>query len=143
MTENMKDMNLVILEGRCGKDADVKSGSDGAPFVACFSVATAHSRKDKDTGEWVEDTEWHNVRAFGKSANYAAETVRKGCSVRVIGRIHYGCYTARDGTKRYSVEIIADNIVCCRKKENQRQAQETDKQQPPVASAGLEDDLPF
>ena len=148
MTENMKDLNFILLEGRCGKDAEVRNGADGTPSVVTFSLATASSHKDKSTQEWIEDTEWHNVKVFGRGASYAANAVRKGCSVRVTGRVHYNSFTGADGVKRTSTEIIADNVVCCHKREAptqppRNQPVEYGQKYAGLENKGVDNDIPF
>ena len=146
MTENMKDLNFILLEGRCGKDAEVRNGAeDGTPSVVTFSLATASSHKDKSTQEWIEDTEWHNVKVFGRGASYAANAVRKGCSVRVTGRVHYNSFTGADGLKKTFTEIIADNVVCCHKREAQPPRNQPGEYEQPAGleNKGVDDDIPF
>lgn len=146
MTENMKDLNFILLEGRCGKDAVVRNGgADGTPSVVTFSLATASSHKDKSTQEWIEDTEWHNVKVFGRGASYAANAVRKGCSVRVTGRVHYNSFTGADGVKKTFTEIIADNVVCCHKREAQPPRNQPGECEQPsgLENKGVDDDIPF
>ena len=81
-----RGVNKVILLGNLGKDPEVKSTPSGMT-IAAFSLATSSSVKDKD-GNWQDRTEWHNIKAFGRTAEIAGEYLKKGRTVYVEGRLH-------------------------------------------------------
>ena len=81
-----KSVNKVILIGNLGKDPEVKYTQAGMA-VARFSVATTDRVKDKD-GNWQDRTEWHNLVAFQRTAEIAAEYLKKGGKVYIEGRLH-------------------------------------------------------
>ena len=75
-----------------------------------MTVATTDSRKDKQSGEWVEQTEWHRVVFFNRLAEVAGEYLRKGSQVYVEGRLQTRKWTDKEGVERYSTEIVANEM---------------------------------
>ena len=104
----MGSLNKAMIIGRLGKDPEVRY-TQGGQAVASFSVATDHKWTNK-TGEKQEKTEWHRVKAWGKLAELAGEYLSKGRQVYVEGRIETSEYTDKDGVKKYSTEINAQEI---------------------------------
>lgn len=102
-----KSVNQIALEGRLGKDPDIRYSGSGKA-VCKFSLATDRSRKDAQ-GEWVKETQWHNVVCFGDVAT-AAQELEKGAWARVEGRVEYRTWEGKDGNKKYSTEIIAQSV---------------------------------
>ena len=100
-------MNKVILMGRLGKDPEYRKFDSGSELVS-FSLATSESRKDKD-GQKVEETEWHNITFWGKSADVLNQYVKKGDQLLVEGSIRTREYEV-DGQKRYATDIIGRNF---------------------------------
>lgn len=98
----------VFILGNAGKDAEVRH-LDGGTVVASFSVATSESFKDK-SGNRQEKTEWHNIKCFGKTAEFAEKYIKKGTSLFIEGKIRTGEYTDRNGNKKYTTNIVADSI---------------------------------
>jgi single-strand DNA-binding protein len=102
-------MNKVILVGRVGKDAELKSTTSGKS-VAKFSVATTERFKDS-AGEKQERTEWHNVVVWGKLAEIAGQYVKKGRELLVEGSIRTESWDDKEtGAKKYRTEINALNF---------------------------------
>ncbi len=101
-------VNKVILIGRVGKDADLRYTPSGAS-VASFSLATNFRTKDAN-GQWQENTEWHNISAFGSLADFAGQYIKKGRLLYVEGRIHTRSWEDQNNQKRYRTEIIANTI---------------------------------
>jgi len=101
-------MNKVILIGHLGGDPDVRYSQSGSATTR-ISLATKERRKDRD-GEWQEYPEWHRLVFFGRLAEVAAEYLKKGKQISVIGRLHTDKYTDRDGVERWSTNIIADEM---------------------------------
>jgi single-strand DNA-binding protein len=103
----MASVNKAIIIGHLGKDPEVKS-LDGGQQLARFSVATSESwTKD---GQKQERTEWHRIVAWGKLAEICGRFLSKGKQVYVEGRIQTREYE-KDGTKRYSTEIVAQQVT--------------------------------
>ena len=104
-----RGINKAILVGNLGKDPDIRYTPGGAA-VASFSIATTESWKDKQSGEKVEKTEWHNVTAFGRLAEICGEYLKKGSQVYVEGRIQTDKYTDKQGVEKYSTKIIINEM---------------------------------
>lgn len=105
----MASVNKVILVGNCGRDPEVRYLPSGQA-VANVSVATSSRRKDRNTGEMVEDTQWHRVTFYDRLAEIAGEYVRKGRPIYVEGRLKYGKYTDQSGVEKNTVDIIATEL---------------------------------
>lgn len=105
----MASVNKVILVGNCGRDPEIRYLPSGQA-VANISVATSTRRKDKNTGENIETTEWHRVTFYDRLAEIAGEYVRKGRPIYVEGRLKYGKYTDQAGIEKNTVDIIATEL---------------------------------
>ncbi len=105
----MASVNKVILVGNCGRDPEIRYLPSGQA-VANISVATSTRRKDKNTGESIETTEWHRVTFYDRLAEIAGEYVRKGRPIYVEGRLKYGKYTDQAGVEKSTVDIIATEL---------------------------------
>ena len=106
----MASVNKVILVGNCGRDPEVRYLPSGQA-VANISVATSSRRKNKDTGEIIEDTQWHRVTFYDRLAEIAGEYVKKGKPVYVEGRLKYGVYTDKTtGVEKATCDIIATEL---------------------------------
>ena len=105
----MASVNKVILVGNCGRDPEIRYLPSGQA-VANVSVATSSRRKDKNTGETVEDTQWHRVTFYDRLAEIAGEYVKKGRPIYVEGRLKYGKYTDQAGIEKNTVDIVATEL---------------------------------
>jgi single-strand DNA-binding protein len=105
----MASVNKVILVGNCGRDPEIRYLPSGQA-VANVSVATSTRRKDKNTGESIETTEWHRVTFYDRLAEIAGEYVRKGRPIYVEGRLKYGKYTDQTGVEKNTVDIVATEL---------------------------------
>jgi single-strand DNA-binding protein len=105
----MASVNKVILLGNCGRDPEIRYMPSGGA-VANISIATTSKRKDKNSGETIEDTQWHRVQFFDRLAEIVGEYVKKGAPLYVEGRLKYGKYTDKDGIERNTVDIIATEM---------------------------------
>jgi len=105
-----RGVNKVILLGNLGKDPEVKYTASGMA-VATFSLATTERAKDKE-GNWQDRTEWHNIKAFGRTAEVAGEYLKKGRSVYIEGRIHNDSWDDKEtGQKKYRTEVIVNDMI--------------------------------
>jgi single-strand DNA-binding protein len=105
-----KSVNKVILLGNLGKDPDVKYTPQGTP-VAKFSLATNERYKDKD-GNWQDRTEWHNITAWGRTAEIAGEYLKKGRQVYIEGSLRTHSWDDKQsGQKKYMTEIWVNDLV--------------------------------
>ena len=105
----MASVNKVILVGNCGRDPEIRYLPSGQA-VANVSVATSSRRKDKNSGETIEDTQWHRVTFYDRLAEIAGEYVKKGRPIYVEGRLKYGKYTDQSGVEKNTVDIIATEL---------------------------------
>jgi len=102
-------VNKVIILGRLGFDPEVRYMPSGSA-VATLRVATTDGYKDKQSGEFIESTEWHRVVLFGRLAEIAGEYLKKGRMVYVEGRIRTQKWTDQSGVEKYSTEIVANEM---------------------------------
>ena len=106
----MASVNKVILVGNCGRDPEVRYLPSGQA-VANVSIATTSKRKDRTSGEMVEETQWHRVTFYDRLAEIAGEYVKKGRPIYVEGRLKYGTYVDKTtGVEKNTVDIIATEL---------------------------------
>ncbi len=105
----MASVNKVILVGNLGKDPESRYMPNGDAVVN-ITVATTDSWKDKSTGEKKEATEWHRVVFFRKLAEIAGQYLKKGSQVYIEGALKTRKWQDKDGTDRYTTEIVADTM---------------------------------
>jgi single-strand DNA-binding protein len=99
-------VNKSQLIGNLGKDPEIRSFQNGGR-VAHFSLATTETWKDKKTGERKEKTEWHQVAIMAEGLVTVAEKyLKKGAKVYVEGRMETRKWTDKEGTERYSTEVV-------------------------------------
>ncbi len=104
-----KSVNKVTLLGNVGKDPEVKFLPSGSA-LANLTLATSDRVKDK-SGEFQDRTEWHNLVAFGKTAEIIRDYVKKGNKLYVEGRIQTRSWDDKtSGEKKYRTEIIVNDI---------------------------------
>jgi single-strand DNA-binding protein len=101
-------VNKVILVGNLGRDVELRH-TPGGSAVAKFSVATNEKWKDK-AGQLQEHTEWHNIVAWGKLAEFCGTYLSKGRQIYVEGTIRTRTYDDEKGNKRYFTEVRAQTI---------------------------------
>jgi single-strand DNA-binding protein len=103
-----RSVNKVILLGRLGRDAETRFTANGASRTT-FSVATNRSIKDTQTGEWKEETDWHDVVLWRHEniSNY----LTKGTQVYVEGRLYTRTYDDKDGKKVYRTEVVGESVI--------------------------------
>lgn len=100
-------LNKVILMGRCGSDPEKRSTGNGTP-VTTVNIAVDRDFADKQTGD--KETDWITVVAWRETANFLANNFKKGKMVVVVGRLQIRKWTDKDGNKRSSAEVVADNV---------------------------------
>jgi single-strand DNA-binding protein len=103
----MRSLNRIVVVGRLGRDPETRTSAGGTPWGS-LSVATSRGRREGDT--WVEDTDWHTVRIFGRDAEFAQRQLHRGDLVAVEGSVQYDKWTTADGEKRVSTRIVADRL---------------------------------
>lgn len=103
----MASINKVILVGNLGRDPEVRYTASG-DAMCNLSVATTDNWRDKATGEKKEQTEWHRVSFFGKTAEVCGQYLKKGSQIYVEGSLRTRKWTDKDGQEKYSTEIRGD-----------------------------------
>lgn len=107
--------NKVQLIGNLGLDPEMKTLANGNT-VTKMRIATTDVWKDAK-GEKQTDTQWHNVTAWGKTAETAGQYLRKGSQVMIEGRLKYDDYLDKEGEKRYFTEIIVNEMMMLDRKD--------------------------
>ena len=145
----MSSLNKAMLIGRLGRDPDIRYTQDGTA-VANFSIATSEFWTDK-SGTRQERTEWHNIVAWRGLADLSKRYLSKGRQVYVEGRIQTREWDDRDGNKRRSTEIVANQMVLLgsRSDQDESYASSPPQQADPVPAKDMgspeitDDDIPF
>ena len=101
--------NKVQLIGNLGKDPEITNFESGKT-LAKFSIATNDSYKNAK-GEKVEDTQWHNIVAWGKTAEIIEKYVSKGKEVAIEGKLTTRSWDDKDGIKRYITEVVCSELL--------------------------------
>ncbi len=101
-------LNKAFILGNLTRDPEKRALPSGAT-VTSFSIATTRVYKDRN-GVKQEDTQYHNIVAFGPPAETIAQYMRKGSSILIEGRIQTRSWDAPDGTKKYRTEIVVDTF---------------------------------
>ncbi len=101
--------NKVQLIGNLGQDPEIVTLENGNK-LAKFSIATNESYKNKE-GEKVTETQWHNVVAWGKTAEIVENYLAKGKEVAVEGKLMHRTYETKEGEKRYVTEVRCNELL--------------------------------
>ncbi|WP_420427555.1 single-stranded DNA-binding protein [Algiphilus sp.] len=104
-----RGINKVILVGNLGQDPEVRYTANGTA-VANLRIATTESWRDKQSGEQRENTEWHTVVLFGKTAEIASQYLKKGRQVFIEGKLQTRKWQDKSGNDRYSTEVVANDM---------------------------------
>jgi single-strand DNA-binding protein len=103
-----RSVNKVILIGHLGKDAETKFTPSGIAKTS-FSLATNRRVKDQQSGDWRDETDWHNI-VLWRSEN-VANYLLKGKQIYVEGRLSTRSYDDKDGNKRWITEVVAEEVI--------------------------------
>jgi single-strand DNA-binding protein len=155
----MSGINKVILVGHLGKDPEVRH-LDGGVTVASFPLATSETYT-KD-GKKIEQTEWHNIVMWRGLADIASKYLQKGKLVYIEGKLRTRSFEDKEGHKKYTTEIVAENFTLLGRKSdfegpgeyNQQKSDEENgaghgnhviakEDQPMNYDKGIDDDMPF
>ncbi len=101
--------NRVQLIGHVGNDPEIKT-FDGGKKVANITLATNESYKN-EKGEKVEQTEWHRISAWGKTADIIEKYVTKGKEIAIDGKLTHRSYDDKNGEKRFITEVVANDVL--------------------------------
>ncbi len=140
-------INKAIIVGNLGRDPEIRYTQSGTA-VANFSVATTEKWKDKNSGEWQERTEWHRIVAWARLGEICGEYLSKGRQVYIEGKIQTREWTDNDGNKRYSTEIVANEMKMLGPKDSgggykPAAPQGVPEYDGPPLSNDQDDDIPF
>ena len=141
-------INRVVVSGRLVKDPELRATRSGLD-VMTVRLATEDRKKGAD-GAWVDDTSFLDVVSFGGVAATAAQQLSKGSRVVFGGKVRQRSWEDEAGTRRYRVEIVADDIVVCGERPRAAAAP-AQPSRPPVAAAPApvapadvyDEDIPF
>ena len=117
--------NTVSLIGNLGGDPEFKT-LEGGNALARFSIATNESYKDKK-GEWVTNTQWHNVVAWGKTAELSNKLLKKGAEVVLEGKLVNDAYTTKEGEKRYKTEVTLREFMVLNREKDEKPKEKSTK----------------
>ena len=101
--------NKVQLIGNLGNDPEIINLESGKT-LAKFAIATNESYKNAQ-GEKVTDTQWHNIVAWGKTAQIVEKYVTKGKEVAIEGKLTTRTWEDKDGVKRYTTEVVCNELL--------------------------------
>jgi single-strand DNA-binding protein len=137
----MASVNKVILIGRLGRDPELRY-TQGGQAVANFTLAT-NERYSNKSGEQQERTEWHRIVAWGKTGELCAQYLSKGRNVYVEGRLQTREWEDKEGQKRTTTEIVAQNVTFLDSaRSGASGGANADSQRDPAAPPAS-DDIPF
>ena len=106
----MAGVNKVILVGNLGKDPEMRYTPNGVP-VCSFPMATSESYKDRNSGERITQTEWHNIVAWNKTADLVESFLEKGKEVALEGKLTTRSWEDDNGNKKYITEVVCHEIL--------------------------------
>ena len=126
-----KSVNKVILLGNIGKDPETRT-TPGGVLICNLTLATSERQKDS-SGNWIDKSEWHNLIAFGKTAEIIRDYVKKGSKLYIEGKLQTSSWDDKtSGQKRYRTEIIVNDLTLL---DGRRQEQKQEEV--------VDDDIPF
>jgi single-strand DNA-binding protein len=157
---DINSLNKVILIGRLGQKPEMRRIPQQERWVANFTLATNERLFNPSTRESTDRTEWHKIVVFGKLAEFCEKYLSQGKQVLVEGKLRTREWQDRDGNKRKTTEIVANNIVLLGRREEYAAAAEGGDYEPrgpsqaeadidtqpfdePTGGSGGEDDIPF
>jgi single-strand DNA-binding protein len=143
-----RSLNKVMLIGNLGKDPEVRHLENGTA-VANFSIATSESYKDKNSGEVISNTDWHNVVVWRGLADVAEKYLKKGDKVYLEGKLRSRSYQDPQGVTKYITEVVVDDMVMLGGKPSSDSTNPSPQANSPATKAPdlpldeEDDDLPF
>jgi single-strand DNA-binding protein len=144
------NINRVTITGNLTRDPELRA-TPGGTSVCSLRVAVNSRRKDAETNQWVDKPNYFDVTVWGQQGENCAQYLSKGRPVAVDGRLNWREWQAQDGSKRQSVDIIADSVQFLGSRDGAQvngsppsdlQTDTSDFDEVPVAS-GADDDIPF
>ncbi len=101
-------INKAIVVGHLGRDPELRYTQSGTA-VATLNLATNRRRRDQE-GNYIDETEWHRIVAWSKTAEFCGNYLKKGALLYVEGRLQTRKWTDQNGVDRYTTEIVAENL---------------------------------
>tara|TARA_B100001564_G_C20501027_1_gene606201 strand:- start:367 stop:807 length:441 start_codon:yes stop_codon:yes gene_type:complete len=146
----MAGINKVILIGHLGRDPEMRY-TQNEVAVCSFSLATSETYRDRNSGEKVTQTEWHNIILWRGLAETAGKYIRKGSQVYIEGKLRTRKWEDQNGATRYTTEVVADTMQMLDKRDSSSAptttpsvtAQPTQSATDVSKKATEPDDLPF
>jgi single-strand DNA-binding protein len=105
----MAGLNKVMLIGNAGKDAELRYMATGTPQCK-FSLAVNNRRRNQQTNEWEDNTEWFNILIWGDQAERVSQYITKGKQLYIEGRLQTRSWDGDDGQKHYMTEVVANSV---------------------------------
>ena len=105
----MRGVNKVILVGTLGANPESRTFPNGGS-VCQFSIATSEKWQNKQTGDWIEQTEWHRIVANNRLGEIAQQYLKKGSKVYIEGSLRTRKWNDQNGQECYSTEVRADSL---------------------------------
>ncbi len=124
-------LNKVMLIGHLGKKPELRYLPQGERAVAKFSLATNERYFNPSTNESNDRTEWHKIVTWGKLAEFCEKYLDQGKQIYLEGKLRTRNWQDKDGNKRYTTEIEAENITFLGKREEQVEDQDHAEPKPP------------
>ena len=135
-------LNKVMLIGNLGDDIKMHHFEDGG-CIGRFPLATNENYVNKQTGEKVTNTEWHNVVLWSPLAEIAESYLKKGSQVYIEGKISNRSYEDKDGIKKYVSEVVGRDITLLGRAPDSSGVQAEENKPQESTETVQEDDLPF
>jgi single-strand DNA-binding protein len=147
------NINVVVITGNLTRDPELRTTPNGTS-VCSMRVACNTRRKDQSTGDWVDKPNYFDVTVWGAQGENCATYLQKGRPVAVNGRLEWREWEAQDGSKRQSIDIVADSVQFLGSRDQSENggrftpqsdvpADTGDFQQAPVGGGSSDDDIPF
>jgi len=132
-----RSLNKVMLIGNIARDPELRYTPSGTA-VCSFSLATNRSWMPSEGGERKEETEFHRIVAWNKLAELCAQLITKGRKVYIEGRLQTRQWETQEGDKRYSTEIVAEDMVLLdsRKMQENGEPREGTREEKPRTESG-------
>jgi single-strand DNA-binding protein len=131
-------MNITILQGNLGADPELRFTQSGQAVMS-MRICTTETYLDNNKVK-QERNEWHNLTLWGKRAEALAKYLCKGSRILVQGRLHYGSYEDKEGTKRYTTEIVVTDLEMLGGKSKNRDDNSSDNRGSSNNRGGRRDD---
>lgn len=128
-------LNHITLMGRLTRDPELRSTTSGTP-VASFTLAVDRDYSSRDSGE--RQTDFIDIVAWRQTGEFVSKYFQKGSMAVVTGRLQIRDWTDRDGNKRRSAEVVADNIYFGESKRSREGGDSSYRDEPPSRSGGYD-----